>query len=395
MADPGDHRIRPVLFFSIMTVLVIAVVVLVIRVVPRRPNASNSNQNATLPMAGNESAHADDHARPVDSAADSERAARDANAPVPGSSDSATNERRSAANPDEATANGEGSRRSPVPPPTRNLRPSAPSIEGGTENDNTAADPCADVAGWRLGPVRTATSVFGFRTGSDGGARYASVAPRDRRYLWLTVALTRTADTAGSLRAEPDGADPPTLTLTGEAQYLPVGFRGDVATPWSPLEASPIVVEPDAEVQHTIGFFVPNVLTRATLVLEGVPCEDIEWPAAPPLSPHELVGDWVRSPALASSIRYQDAVADAIAERDRPLLRVEPAGVDSVRLTFPGPVIMSTPVEKSSDGFVGSLRLRSGGAESAAWIRPIDGTSLLLLYVGEGGDAVFLFQPAG
>jgi hypothetical protein len=389
------------LFFPIMAVLVIVVVVGVIRIVPGRsrpPEGPTTKRPATPSAAPIET---DDKKTPVAApdAPPSITAPDDSAPPVEPVSDAgATDDEAGADVADDEV--GEpvpaGREESSSDPDAGDDGESAPPSESVAAADgDEAAGRFAEVVGWRFGPVRIATSVFGFRTVGSSGPRYAVVAPREQRYLWLTANLTRSAETAGTIAFAPHDEVPATVTLSGGgARYLPLGRLREDARPWAPFDGSPVAVEPGSNVEVTWAYLLPDALPRVEIECEGVWVGERELPAAERLAIHELVGYWVKSPELISSLRFEDAIADAIASREGLLLHFEPAGLDSVRATFPGPGIASTPLERSPRDYSAALKLQWGDHATPAWVRMTDGGRRVLLYVGEPSGAAFVFEPA-
>ncbi len=382
MSNPSDHAIRPLLFFPILAALVIVVVVGVIRIVPERSRPPEAVEEAPPPTPHETAVETADEGEPP--AGETSPAAAETDHPAPPPPESAA----PPATPDQEDAPADESAEEPEPE-----RGGEQAAERNAEETNMEF---CEAQGWRLGPVRIATSIFGFRTVRTDGPRYAVAAPLDQRYLSLTVGFIRSSgETTGAIVIAPHDGTSSTLTLSGGGEhYDPVGIVRSDARPWAPFDTSGVSVESGSTAELTLAYLVPSALSRVAVALEGSSCGELELPADERLAIHDLVGYWVKSPEMISSLRYENPIADAVAIHEGLLLRFEPAGVDTVRATFPGPGIASTPLERSPQAFSGAFALQWGEHTTPAWVRTTDGGRRVLLYIGKPGGPAIMFEPA-
>lgn len=246
---------------------------------------------------------------------------------------------------------------------------------------------------WQIASVSIEPSVFLFAVGKPPHTQWAMPAPPDRRYIVASLSLTWDGRHSHTLTSTISSRGIPTFRLTDRSnRYFPLGRLTDRRNHLAPLSQESIVFGAGETKILDIVFLIPSQVGQVTLVVDGKRCGKFDLEAPAMVTPRELVGDWRRTYPQFHSLRFEDALANRIADAACRTLRITETLPGVVELQIPCAGGRSMPLLENIAKNVLNIKIRAGAEERSCRLRVIDRAKALLLYVGKDESAAFLFE---
>lgn len=246
---------------------------------------------------------------------------------------------------------------------------------------------------WQVENVSIEPSAFLFAVGKPPKIQWSMPAPADRRYIVASLSLTWDGRDSHTLTSKISPAGLPTLRLTdGTNRYLPLGRLTDRRNHLQPLSQESMEFAAGETKMLDVAFLVPSHVGQITLIVDGKRCGEFDWEAPSMVTPQDLVGNWRRAQPQFHALRYEDTLANGIADPACRTLRITETTGGIVELQIPCANGRSMPLLESVAKDVLNIRIKSGTDERPCRLRVIDRAKALLLYVGESESAAFLYE---
>ena len=246
---------------------------------------------------------------------------------------------------------------------------------------------------WQVGEVSIEPSVFLFGIGEPPEKQWFMPAPADRRYIIASLSLTWDGRKSRRLTLMTSSSGLPTIRLTDRTnRYLPLGRLTERRNYFAPLSRESIEFASGETKTMDIAFLVPSQVGQVTLVVDGSGNGAFKLEAPSMVTPANLIGIWRRPRSQLHSLRYEDALADGIADSACRTLRIVETPAGFVELQIPCANGRSIPLKEAAANNVLNTRIKSDAGERPCRLRVIDGAKALILYVGENESAAFLYE---
>lgn len=246
---------------------------------------------------------------------------------------------------------------------------------------------------WQVGEVSIEPSVFLFGIGEPPEKQWFMPAPSDRRYIIASLSLTWDGRTSRVLTLATSSAGLPTIRLTDRTnRYFPLGRLIERRNYFEPLSRESIEFAGGETKTMDIAFLVPSQVGQVTLVVDGSGNGAVKLEAPSMVTPANLIGIWRRPRSQLHALRYEDALADGIADSACRTLRIVETPAGFVELQIPCANGRSIPLKEAVANNVLNTKIKTDAGERPCRLRVIDGTKALLLYVGENESTAFLYE---
>ena len=246
---------------------------------------------------------------------------------------------------------------------------------------------------WQVESASIEPSVFLFAVGKRPRIQWSMPAPADRRYIVASLSLSWDGRDSHTLTFTVSAAGLPTLRLTdGTNRYLPLGRLADRRNHLKPLSQESMEFGAGETKMLDVAFLVPSHVGQITLVVDGKHSGKFDLEAPSMVTPRDLVGNWRRAHPQFHALRYEDALANGIADPACLTLRITETQAGIVELQIPCANGRSMPLLDSVAKNVLTMKIKTGADERPCRLRVIGRAKALLLYVGESESDAFLYE---